>query len=384
MHNRISVQALCGCLGCSATAAPKLACVPAPTSAVFAAPRPHLAGLSRRSFAAGAAAAFGLGTAIAAGMPGRLFAQAKPHRIDVHHHLSPPLWVEALKKARLDTPPVNSWTPQRSLDDMDKAGTATAILSVTQPAIGFLDAPEAAALARASNEYAKKLTQDHPGRFGMFAALPLPHVDESLKEIAYALDTLKADGIGLLTSYDEKYLGDPAFTPVMDELNRRKATVYTHPATPACCVNLAGIDPRYIEFATDTTRAIASLIFSRTSARVPDINFIFSHAGGSITSLTERFTVQIISEPKFKDFTGAGVMAELKRFYYDTAQVSNPIAMAGLTRMVAVSQIVFGTDYPYRSGVEDVNGLAGFFGPDDLKLIERENALKLLPRWRAA
>jgi 6-methylsalicylate decarboxylase len=211
----------------------------------------------------------------------------------------------------------------------------------------------------------------------------MPHTDASLKEIEYALDTLKADGIGLLTSYDAKYLGDAAFAPVMEELNRRKATVYIHPATPSCCVNLAGIDPRYIEFATDTTRAIASLIFSRTSARFPDINFIFSHAGGTMTALTERFTVQIISEPKYKDFTGAGVMAELKRFYYDTAQVSNPIAMAALTKMVAVSQIVFGTDYPYRTGLEDVNGLAAVFGPDDLKLIERENALKLLPRWRA-
>jgi predicted TIM-barrel fold metal-dependent hydrolase len=376
MHSGVSRGFFCGCVGCAASAVPELACVPAASPAA----RPQR--VSRRRFAAGAAAAFGLGTALAAGMPARLFSQAKPHRIDVHHHLSPPVWVEALKKARLDTPPVNSWTPQRSLDDMEKAGTATAILSVTQPAIGFLGAAEAAAIARASNEYAKKLTQDHPGRFGMFALLPLPHAEESLKEIEYALDTLKADGIGVLTSYDDKYLGDAAFAPVMDELNRRKATVYTHPATPSCCVNLAGIDPRYIEFATDTTRAIASLIFSHTSARFPDINFIFSHAGGTMTALTERFTVQILTEPKYKDFTGDGVMAELKRFYYDTAQTSNPIAMAALTKMVAVSQIVFGTDYPYRTGIDHVKGLreAGLFTDEQLASIERGNALKLLPR----
>jgi len=384
MNSGVSRGFFCGCLGCAASAGPELACVPAPSAAPRPARPPRPPRVSRRSFAAGAAAAVGLGTALAGGMPARLFAQAKPHRIDVHHHLSPPVWVEALKKARLDTPPVTSWTPQRSLDDMDKAATATAILSVTQPAIGFLGAAEAAAIARASNEYAKKLTQDHPGRFGMFALLPLPHADESLKEIEYALDPLKADGIGVLTSYDDKYLGDAAFAPVMDELNRRKATVYTHPATPACCVNLAGIEPIYIEYGTDTTRAIASLIFSHTSARFADINFIFSHAGGTVTALTERFTVQMIAAPKYKDFTGDGVMAELKRFYYDTAQASNPIAMAALTRMVAVPQILFGTDYPYRSGVEHVKGLAGIFGPDDLKLIDRDNALKLLPRWRAA
>jgi 6-methylsalicylate decarboxylase len=377
MHNSVS-RRLCACLDCGDSAPGQLACVPAASPVVA----PSL--INRRRFTAGAAAALGLGTALSAGMPGIILAQAKPHRIDVHHHLSPPLWVEALKKARLDTPPVTNWTPQRSLDDMDKAGTATAILSVTQPAIGFLGAAEAASIARASNEYAKKLTQDFPGRFGMFALLPLPHVDESLKEIAYALDTLKADGIGLLTSYDEKYLGDAAFAPVMDELNRRKVTAYTHPATPACCVDLAGIEPIYIEYGTDTTRAIASLIFSHTTARFPDINFIFSHAGGTVTSLTERFTVQMIAAPKYKAFTGEGVMAELKRFHYDTAQAANPIAMAALTKMVAVSQIIFGTDYPYRTGLEQVKGLAGVFGPDDLKLIDRENALKLLPRWRAA
>jgi len=293
--------------------------------------------------------------------------------------------VEALKKARLDTPPVVNWTPQKSLDDMDRGGVATSMVSPTLPGLGFLPAKEAAAVARGSNEYTKKLSEEHKGRFGMFAQMPMPYPDETLREIEYALDVLKADGISFMTSYGDKYLGDPAFAPVMDELHRRKATVYTHPNDPACCVNnLAGIAPTYIEYGTDTTRAIVSLIFTGTSARCPDINFIFSHAGGTVTALTERFTVQMTMNPKYKDFTGAGVMAELKRFYYDTAQASNPIAMASLTKMVAVSQIVFGTDYPYRNATDHVKGLGEIFGAEDLKKIERENALKLLPRWRSA
>ncbi len=340
--------------------------------------------LSRRNFIAGGVAALGLGAAAPMAVPGKSFAQAKPHRIDVHHHVSAPPWVEALKKAGRDSPPVNNWTPQRSLDDMDKAGTATAILSATQPATSFLGAKDAAAVARASNEYTRKLAEDHPGRFGLFALLPMPHVDETLQEIEYAIDTLKADGVGFMTSYGNKFLGDAVFAPVMQELNRRKATAYTHPDTPSCCVNLAGIPPVAIEYGTDTTRTIASLIFSGTSARFPDINFIFSHAGGTVTSLTERFSVQLVSYPEFKAFTTAGVMAELRRFYYDTAQASNPIAMASLTKMVAVSQIVFGTDYPYRTGIEHVKGLAEIFGAEDLRKIDRDNALKLLPRWRQA
>jgi 6-methylsalicylate decarboxylase len=341
------------------------------------------AGVSRRNFVAGGVAALGLGAAAITAAPTRIAAQAKPSRIDVHHHLSPPAWVAALKKAGLDTPFTNNWTPQRSLDDMDKAGVATAIASVVIPGVGFLGAKEAADVVRASNEYAKKLAQDHPGRFGLFAMLPMPYPDECLREIEYALDTLHADGIVLLTSYDDKFLGDAKFAPVMDELNRRKATVYTHPNAPVCCVDFGGVPQVIIEYGTDTTRTIASLIFSGTTARCPDINFIFSHAGGTVTALTERFSVQLIAQPKFKSFTTDGVMSELRRFYYDTAQASNPIAMASLTKMVAVSQILFGTDYPYRTSEEHVRGLAAVFGPEDIKKIERENALRLLPHWRA-
>ena len=335
---------------------------------------PHV---GRRAFLAGAGAA-----AVLAGIGPPALAQAKPHRIDVHHHLSPPPWVSALKLAKLDTPPVNNWTPQKSLEDMDKAGVATAMTSPTLPAVGFLDAGEAAAVARASNEYATKLAQDHPGRFGVFALLPMPHVEATLKEIEYAFDTLKVDGVAFMTSYGNRFLGDAAFAPVMDELHRRKATAYTHPNDPACCLNLAGIPPVIIEYGTDTTRTIASLIFSGTSTRCKDINFIFSHAGGTVSALTERLTVQIVSLPQFKHFTGEGVTAELRRFYYDTAQASNPIAMASLTKMVATSQILFGTDFPYRTAEQHVKGLAALFGADDLTKIERENALRILPQLR--
>lgn len=342
--------------------------------------------INRRNFVAGGIAAFGVGATagVAAPAVAQTAGEAKPHRIDVHHHISPPAWVEALKKAGLDTPPVLKWTPQRSLDDMDKGGVATAITSPTLPGVGFLPPAEAARVARASNEYAAKLAGDYKGRFGRFAQLPMPYVDETLKEIEYALDTLKADGVGFMTSYGDKYLGDPAFAPVMDELNRRKATVFTHPTNPKCCSNnLAGFSPIYIEYGTDTARAIASLIFNHVAERTPDVNYIFCHGGGTVTSLTDRFTVQMLRMPKYKDFTSEGVTAQLKRFYYDTAQAANPIIMAALTRMVATSQIVFGTDYPYRTAAEHVKGLAAIFGADDLAKIDRANALRLLPHWRA-
>jgi predicted TIM-barrel fold metal-dependent hydrolase len=342
--------------------------------------------ISRRSFFAGGAAIAG-----AAALGGLDFissarAQAKPHRIDVHHHISPPAWVDALKKAGKSNPIIEGWNIEKSLADMDKAGVATAMVSPTTPQVGFLGSEEAARVARESNEYAKKLMADHPGRFGVFATLPLPHVDESLKEIAYAFDVLKADGIGMMTSYGDKWLGYPVFAPVWEELNRRKATVYTHPTTANCCVNLVdGVPETVVEFGADTTRSIASLIFSGTSQRYKDINFIFSHGGGMLTASAERFQIQMVNTPPTKGkFTRESVDKELQRFYYDTAQISNAVTIDALVKLVPVSQVVFGSDYPYRTGEEHVKGLAAHFGAADLKGIERDNALRILARLREA
>ncbi|MGZ3290965.1 MAG: amidohydrolase family protein, partial [Xanthobacteraceae bacterium] len=158
------------------------------------------------------------------------------------------------------------WSPALSLEDMDKSGIATSILSIVQPGIWYgNNVEESRNLARQLNEYGAKMGKDHPGRFGLFAVIAPPDVDGSLREIEYAFDTLKADGIGLLTSYQDKYLGDPSFAPVYEELNRRKAVVYVHPTTPDCCRGLVpGIPPGSIEYATDSTRTIAHLVFSGT------------------------------------------------------------------------------------------------------------------------
>ena len=263
---------------------------------------PARGSLTRRSVLAGGVAAVGL-NALALPMLRPAVAQGKPQRIDVHHHVAPPPWLEAVKKAKLDNPPIVNWSVEKSLEDMDKAGIATAVVSPTTPQVNFLhnDKETAARIARESNEYVKKMMGDHAGRFGMFAMLPLPHIDASLKEIAYVFDTLKADGIGTMTSYGDKWLGYPEFAPVWEELNRRKATVYTHPTTPNCCVNLVhGVSEAAIEFGTDSTRTIASLLLSGTSQRYKDINWIFSHGGGALTAVAERFQIQIVSTPPYK------------------------------------------------------------------------------------
>ena len=344
------------------------------------------AALNRRKFVTGAAAM----AAVGLGMPGRAVAQTaeatKPYRIDVHHHLSPPTFISAVSASGFRDPLMINWTPEKSLADMDKAGVEVAMLSVTTPALGITSGEAARKLARECNEYAAKLRADHPGRFGNFAMIPLTDTDGSLQEIAYALDTLKADGIGLMTSYGDKWLGDPSFLPVMEELNRRKALVYTHPTTANCCVNLVKTQqPVMIEFGTDTTRAIADIVFSGNARKFPDIRWIFSHAGGTMPFLIERFVRHPLLEPKAKATVPEGTLAELTRFYYDTAQTSNKASMSALSAIIPSSQILFGTDFPYRTGIDHVKGLrsSGVFTDAQIMDIERGNALKLLPRLGA-
>jgi predicted TIM-barrel fold metal-dependent hydrolase len=325
-----------------------------------------------------------LGAGSAAVLPGCAApAAAARDRIDIHHHLFSPAYVAELAKANQAPPIVRNWTVARTLEDMEKAGVQTAMLSVTTPQVSFTDGPNARRIARESNEWAAKLAKDNPGRFGSFAMLPMQDTDGALKELEYALDVLKADGIGLLTSYGDKWLGHKQFAPVLDEINRRKAILYTHPTAADCCRNvLADIPPTVIEFGTDTTRTITDIVFSGTAARCPDIRFIFSHAGGTLPFLVERLVKVPVLDPKMAARVPNGVLHELKRFYYDTAWSAHPGALASLTRLVDVPQILFGSDYPYRTGEDHVKGLRDYgFSAADLRAIERGNALRLLPRW---
>src|SRR6202035_1214772 len=252
---------------------------------------------------------------------------------------------------------LSTWTPEKSLADMDGAGVSTSMISIAPAGNPFSDPATATRLTHESNEYIARLAADHPGRFGLFAAVPLPNTDASLLEIAYALDTLKADGIAMFTNYGDKWLGDPYFNPVFEELNRRKAVVFTHPITADCCKNLIpGIGDGAIEWQTDTTRAITYLIFGGAQDRYPDVKMIFSHGGGTMPFLTERF-VGMARNAKVASKFPQGFAGAAAKFYYDTAQVANPPSMAALSKVVPLSQIVFGTDYNARGIAEQAKGL---------------------------
>jgi predicted TIM-barrel fold metal-dependent hydrolase len=211
----------------------------------------------------------------------------------------------------------------------------------------------------------------------LFCRHSAAHAEGSLREIEYAFDTLKAEGIALWTSYTGKYLGDAAFEPVYEELNRRNAVVYTHPTVPECCESVVpGVTPSTLEFAFETTRTVAGMFFDKAGVgyKFPDIRWIWSHSGGTIPVLTSRF-VELANRHKRQD-----PRPYLAKFFYEVAQGNTPGQLAALMKLVSISQVMFGTDYPYRNAKEAIDGVAAHkFSDADLRAIDHGNALKMFP-----
>lgn len=314
-------------------------------------------------------------------------ADANPRRIDVHHHMLPPEYASRTRERILQItsgdPTVLNWTPAVTIEQMEQFGVASAILSLPVPGAWHGGKENSRKLARIANEYSARLAKDHPGRFGAFAAIPLPDVEGSLREIEYAFDTLRADGVYLQTSYDDKWPGDPAFAPVFDELNRRKAIVFVHPTEPVCCAHLIpGIPSNVVEFVFDTTRAIVSFLIGGTFARCPEIRFIFCHSGGTMPVLAARISGFFQARAALASCAPNGVMFELKKLHYDVANATNPSSLAALMKLVPTSQIVWGSDFPYRQVGPTATGWDNFEAAPEIKrAVNRDNALRLFPRF---
>ncbi len=312
----------------------------------------------------------------------------KPNHIDVHHHFYPPEFRQAVNDfSGSALPIVDRWTPAASLEELDKNGVSTAILSLWSiPGVWMgADSEGLRRWARLVNDYGAEMRRDHPARFGLFAALPMPDVEGSLVEIDYALDVLKADGVEFMTNFGDKWPGDPAYRPVFDELNRRKAVVYFHPVAPACCAGalLPGIQESWAEVVFDTGRAVLSLLFSGNFADFPDIKWIFSHSGGTVPVIACRTAALSYLSPRVKEIAPNGIDHELTRLHYETANGFHAPNMAALLAYVPITQVMFGTDYPYLSVGENVDGLAEVVSGADLEAIRSGNALRMFPQFTA-
>jgi predicted TIM-barrel fold metal-dependent hydrolase len=275
-----------------------------------------------------------------------------PRRIDVHCHLIPSFYSEAVYAAGCG-PAIGrypDWSPALALELMDAHDVDVALTSLAQPGTGF-GAPESGeAMARRVNDYASDLCARWPKRFGALATVPMTSIAAAVGETSRCLDILRHDGVSLFASYGERFLGDPFFDPLLELLNERDAVVFVHPGLHPSSRNLALAWPAFMmEYLFDTTRAAVNLVFSGALDRFPRIKFILPHAGGVLPYFAWRLAVSPMIDKRLPQLTQGDVLAGLRRFWYDNALAPGDVTFGALDRVASPDRILFGTDYPFAN-----------------------------------
>jgi 6-methylsalicylate decarboxylase len=300
----------------------------------------------------------------------------KNWRIDVHHHVMPPQYAD-------DSMPIRVPDTETQLQSMDKWQIRTAITSLT-PRVVLKNLHRLRQVARTCNEFQARMALEHPSRFGSFALLPLPDVDGALEEITYALDILHLDGVGLFSSVNDRYLGDPLFDPIFDELNRRSAVVFIHPThCEAPTETNLHAPPFVVEYVFDTTRAIVNLIFTGTLKRYPDLRLIVAHGGGAVPFIAQRISM-LEDHRRAKGVTD--VIPTLRALYYEIASTTAGYALRSLQEIADPMNILWGSDLPFVYGKrlqEEVDHWEEYdgFSADQRMAVEQQNAIRLFPRF---
>ena len=317
--------------------------------------------------------------------------------IDTHQHPVPDYYKRALATVGVmgsGENPWPEWSLEQQLELMGRLGIAAVVQSVASPGVYFGDIEPAKRVARECNEGAARLIGDYPHKFGYHGVVPLPDVQAACREAAYALDTLKLDGICLLSHTGTRHLGHPDEDELYAELDRRHAVVFVHPLR-----NAATNMPDYsypagmTELVFDTTRALHNLLWNGTFGKFPNIRWIMPHGGGTVPFLAYRISA-MDQRPKVRDkLPGGSVAGALRSLYYDVAAMTHPAPLKALMEIADPSHVVFGSDFPFSRHVtpswdleDTVTRFAPFDGWDAAtrRAIEYDNALKLFPRLAQA
>jgi len=342
--------------------------------------------LTRRNFVS-YLTALGVGTTLAsrsakaAAASSAEAAENKPmQRIDVHHHIVPQSYVEAMQKAGYGTiggVPFPKWDPERLDRSFDILGITKAIVSISAPGVAVPDVGRELEIARQVNEYCAELMRDFGTRVGAFATIPMSSVDSAVAESTYALDTLGLNGVCLFTNHNGRYLGDAELDEYMDYLNQRDAIVFVHPTLPMKeMLPPVSLDPPLVEFVFETTRAVSNMLYNGVFERYPRIRFILAHLGGTIPFISWRLGLfEHSPRQEFVDFRARcpkPVKEYLAGLYYEIGVSCSEGNLRNVLSFIPREHVMFGSDFPFaaqsfidlntrtlmESGVLDQAGLA--------------------------
>jgi len=320
------------------------------------------------------------------------------YRIDLHTHYIPPEYAAFLASKKVVSVP---WSVDAQLEFMDKWNIQKSVVSAPQP-FDYGDVKETQAVARGINDYGAKLKKDHGDRYEMHATLPLPYIKESLAELSYCFDTLKfKGGVMLFANYNGVYIGDPYYEELYAELDKRKMTVWLHPAFPAEEPIGPFVGGQVVEYPFETTRAAVLLMYNGVMRKYPNIKWQLSHAGGTLPHILTRLAFGQWIEFYFKlKPLPEGPFNEAKKFYYDTALGQSDEQLLSVGHLVDESHIIFGTDWPFTAWMysderykiapwweddlptkkgDPAPVLSRLFSKPEREKIERKNAKALYP-----
>jgi 6-methylsalicylate decarboxylase len=305
-------------------------------------------------------------------------------RIDLHAHVIPDAYRDVLVLPDGTPYPAPPARLEDLVEMMGRYEIDAAVISTGPPGAFLGDPSRARDIARTANESIAAIVRDDPQRFAGLGIVPLPDVASAVEELAFALDHLELDGVMLLSNVAGCYLGDARWQPLYEELHRRNAYVFVHPAMPPHPLPLGELHPVWLyEFPFETTRALANLIFSGTLERFPGMRMQFAHLGGTAPFLAHRLASLADREPERAQRAPAGALEYLRRQYYDTGLTNNRPAIEATRALAPLDRIVFGTDWPYAAlppdGADPAPDL-GFLSPGDRLAVDHQNAAALVPR----
>ena len=310
--------------------------------------------------------------------------ERKHGRIDLHAHMIPEFYVKRMKSKGIDGAlwtPFPKWNPEKDIRVMKRNNISKRILSLSIPGVHTEDGTGtdtifAKELSRECNEYASQIKREYPKYYGAFATIPFPDKDGAVKEIKYALDVLKLDGVTLFSNISGRYPGEDEFMEIFSELDKRKAVVFIHPEDVNLEYGENKILAPIIERLLDTGRSLVFLFSSKMLSSYPNIKYIISHGGGSFPLITQWLEYyNLIKADDFKMIKD--------RIYFDTAQQGD-FLFQYLKSFCGTSQIVLGTDGGWQSPIQISQTINAFetsrvFTQTDREEIEWKNANKLFP-----
>ena len=240
---------------------------------------------------------------------------------------------------------------------MDAAGIDMQVMSLTSPGVEQLNAAEAIAHSRETNDQLAEAIKKYPQRLGGFAAVPTAAPDKAAQELERRVREQKFAGAIVNGHHQGRYLDDQFFWPILECAETLGVPIYLHPTRPPHAVieaSFGGLPPIvtyafsgpgwgwHVETAVHVIRIILGGVFDR----FPKLQIAIGHLGEGLTGMFQRLDVMAPAMTGLKRPITAYLRENL---HYSFSGFNYTATFLNLLLEVGVERIMFSVDHPYQS-----------------------------------